>query len=85
MNLDAAAMHPEIGQRWDAPGKAYFKKAAALREIILDELTWIVSERHQLFLSGNTSNGLIAVCLAASRSGMSPPGLVNRQIGRAHV
>jgi len=78
MNFDAAAMHPEIGQRWGAPGKVYFKKAAALRERIRAELTQIVSGRHELFLSGNTSTGLIAVWLAASRAGMAPLGLVNR-------
>ncbi len=78
MNLDAAAMHPDIGQRWDASGKAYFKKAAALRAKILGELTKTVSARHELFLSGNTSSGLLAVCLAAARAQMAPLGLANR-------
>ncbi len=77
-NLDAAAMHPEIGQRWKAPGKAYFRRVAALRERILMELSRVIGTRYELFLSGNTSAGLIAVCLAASRAGMAPPGLVNR-------
>jgi len=78
MNLDAAAMHPEIGLRWDAPGKAYFKKAAALKERVHAGLLQSFGQRHELFLSGNTSNGLIAVCLAAARAGLSPPGLINR-------
>ena len=78
MNLDAAAMHPEIGQHWDAPGKAYFKKAAALKERIRTGLRQSLGERHELFLSGNTSNGLIGVCLAVARAGLSPPGLANR-------
>ena len=78
MNLDAAAMHPEIGLRWDAPGKAYFKKAAALKERVHTGLLQSFGQRHELFLSGNTSNGLIAVCLAAARAGLSPPGLINR-------
>ena len=78
MNLDAAAMHPEIGLRWDAPGKAYFKKAAALKERVHAGLLQSFGQRHELFLSSNTSNGLIAVCLAAARAGLSPPGLVNQ-------
>jgi len=78
MNLDAAAMHPEIGEQWNARGKAYFKKAAALKDDIRGGLRQSFGQRHELFLSGNTSNGLIAVCLAAARAGLSPPGLVNR-------
>ncbi len=78
MNFDTAAMHPDIGRRWDAPGKAYYRRTAEVRDRILNRIARNIGTRHTLFLTTNTSQGLLAICLAASRARMSPLRLLNR-------
>lgn len=78
LNCDAAALHPDIGVLWKAPGKLYFKRAAASAQKIKARLRETLGTRHELFLVGNTSGGLIAVLLGALLGGGGFPRLLNR-------
>lgn len=77
-NCDAAALHPQIGALWSAPGRYYYREAQALKETIRASLKRALGGPHELFIAGNTSSGLLAVWLGVMLSGHRLPRVLNR-------
>lgn len=75
---DAAALHPQIGALWGAPGRSYYREANALKAQIRTGLKRSLGGPHELFLAGNTSSGLVAALLGVMLRGHRLPQLLNR-------